>query len=274
MSTLAWIKNRHVVSALIATPILLNCAYASAEDAAPATVAPAAAQAEPESPHSFTFNLGLYSNYMFRGVALSDGPALQGGADYAHSSGFYAGTWFSNIDKEFAAGNSLEVDVYGGYAHTFDNGLGINLLGNYYWYPHNKKLDGESIDTFEVSAAISYKFLTYTYYNALTDYYGAPDSKNAEYHELKVNQKLPIGDLNFIAKVGYQDTSGLGGNQGDFAIGLNRDFALSGTGKPLEGFNAGAIFTRTFDVESQGFYTADGRDLNAAKLTFYVKRTW
>lgn len=276
MNSLAWIKNRHMVSALCAAPILFSCAYASAEEAAPVAVeAVVAAPAEPAPPYTLSFNLGLYSNYMFRGVALSDGPAVQGGIDWAHSSGFYLGTWFSNIDKEFAVGNHLEVDLYGGYAHTFENGVGVNFLGNYYWYPDNEKAAGKSIDTFEVSAAISYKFLTYTYYNALTDYYGARDSKNADYHELKVNQKLPIGDLNFMAKVGYQNTRNLTGDQGDYAIGLNRDFSLPGAGKPLEGFNVGAIFTDTFNVEDESFYiSANGRDVNERKLTFYVKRTW
>ena len=318
MNALSWITNRHVVSALCAAPILFSCAYASAEDAVPAAeavTAPAAeaapvadeptaehasrthtAPAEPVSPHTFTFNLGLYSNYMFRGVALSDGPALQGGADYAHASGFYAGTWFSNIDPDFTGhgdgfsdGNHVEVDIYGGYAHTFENGFGINFLGNYYWYPNNENSFsaaniGEKQDSFEVSAALSYKWFTYTYYNVLTDYYGAArdarvnptkDTKNADYHELKANYKLPVGDINFMAKVGYQNTRNLTGDQGDIAIGLNRDFSLPGAGKPIEGFNAGAVFTSTFDVENEAYYdSSTGRDTNESKLTFYVKRTW
>ncbi|MDP3006859.1 TorF family putative porin [Methylotenera sp.] len=164
MNSLVWIKNRHVVSALCAAPILFSCAYASAEAAAPAAVeAVAAAPAEPAPPYTLSFNLGLYSNYMFRGVALSDGPALQGGIDWVHSSGFYLGTWFSTIDPDYAVGNHQEVDLYGGYAYTFENGLGVNFMGNYYWYPENRKADGKSIDSFEVSAAISYKLLTYTY---------------------------------------------------------------------------------------------------------------
>jgi uncharacterized protein (TIGR02001 family) len=267
MKALNWITNRHVVSALCAAPMLLACAYASAED-----VAPAATEAAP--PYTLSFNLGLYSNYMFRGVALSDGPALQGGIDFAHSSGLYVGTWFSTIDPDASAQNHQEVDIYGGYAHTFENGVGVNFLGNYYWYPENQKVGTKTFDSFEASVALSYKYFTYTYFNVLTDYYGTPNSKNAEYNELKVNYPLPIGGLNFMAKVGYQDTSGAGGNQGDYAFGLSRDFSLPGAGKPIEGFNAGASFSNTFSVEDQNFYTANGRDTNDAKLTFYVKRTW
>ena len=53
------------------------------------TAAPAAAEA---SPHTLTANVGLVSSYRFRGIDQTYGkPALQGGFDYAHSSGFYAG---------------------------------------------------------------------------------------------------------------------------------------------------------------------------------------
>ena len=299
MNALNWITNRHVVSALCAAPLLLSCAYASAEEAAPvATVA--AAPAEPASPHSVTFNVGVYSEYMFRGVSKSDGPALQGGIDYAHSSGFYAGTWWSNIDKEWtghgdgsSGGNRLETDWYAGYAHTFENGFGINFLGNYYYYPDREDsfrsvaFKGDKQDSFEVSAALSYKWLTYTFYYMPTDYYGANktdntltqikrgDTDGATYNELKFNYTLPIADLNFLAKVGYQHTPGLQGSEADVAIGLSRNFSLPSAGKPIEGFSAGAYYTDTFNVKNENFYvTAKGRDVNSERVWFFVKRAW
>jgi len=60
---------------------------------------PSISQAEEAtSPHSFSYNIGLYSEYIFRGLAQTgEELALQGGADYAHDSGFYAGAWASNI---------------------------------------------------------------------------------------------------------------------------------------------------------------------------------
>ena len=266
--------NHYVLSALCAAPLLLNGAYALAEEAAPAA-AVAAAPAEPAPPYTLSFNLGLYSNYMFRGVALSDGPAVQGGIDYAHSSGLYAGTWFSTIDPLASYGNHQEIDLYAGYAHSFENGFGVNFMGNYYWYPDSAKTGiTHTADTFEASAGVSYKFLTYTYYNVLTRNYGALDSKNAEYHELKTAYKLPVGDLNLLAKVGYTNLRNQAGDQGDFTIGLNRDFVLPGSGKPIEGFNAGAYYTDTFSVDDQSFYTTTARDTNERQLTFYIKRTW
>ena len=46
-----------------------------------------------------TGNVGLTTDYVFRGISQTDEkPAIQGGLDYAHSSGAYAGVWASNVD--------------------------------------------------------------------------------------------------------------------------------------------------------------------------------
>ncbi len=309
MKALNWITNRHVVSALIAAPILFSCAYASAEETAPDAGTPPVADhlarehvaaTEPAPAYTLTYNLGLYSSYMFRGVDYSDGPALQGGIDWAHSSGFYLGTWFSNLDPYAfgkndttgTKGNHLETDFYGGYAHTFENGFGVNFLGNYYKYLEGRNsANNHKQDSFEASVALSYKWFTYTYYNMLTDYYGQDETdanfnvtgnrntKYSDYHELKANYNLPIGDIALMAKVGYQTTKNLQGDEGDWAIGLSRNFSLPTGGKPLEGFNAGATATGTFAVENQGYYTYTGangetRKANEGKLWFFVKRSW
>lgn len=298
MKTTSKFLNSKVLGALFAAPLLLSSAYAIAEEAAPAAAVEAAAPAEPTSPHSLTFNLGLYSEYMFRGTSLSDGPAIQGGIDYGHSSGFYLGTWFSNIDKEFtghgdglSGGNRSEIDVYAGWAKTFENGFGLNLLANYYYYPDREDSfsfdgsgDGNKQDTLEVSAGLTYKWLTYTFFYIPTDYYGAAksgtkngkeDTKGATYNELKFNYALPIADLNFLAKVGYQHTPNLLGSYSDVAIGLSRNFSIPSAGKPIEGFSAGGYYTDTFNVKSEAYYvTADGRDINDKTLWFFVKRTW
>ncbi len=62
--------------------------------------------------------------YIFRGISQTAGkPAVQGGFDYTHSSGFYLGTWASNVSwlEDFGAysRSSLEWDFYGGYKANF-----------------------------------------------------------------------------------------------------------------------------------------------------------
>jgi uncharacterized protein (TIGR02001 family) len=57
------------------------------------------AEEEASSDHSVSYNVWLlHSEYVFRGYTQThNDPALQGGVDYEHSSGFYLGLWASNV---------------------------------------------------------------------------------------------------------------------------------------------------------------------------------
>lgn len=65
-------------------------------------------------------NMGVFSKYVLRGITNNtenDGTTVQGGLDYIHENGFYAGYWGSNLDygnATTAAG--FENDLYVGYA--------------------------------------------------------------------------------------------------------------------------------------------------------------
>jgi len=82
------------------------------------------------SPHTITGNVGLFSEYRFRGLSQTfEKPALQGGFDYAHSSGFYAGNWNSNVSETLFSGASLEMDFYGGFKKSFgDFGMDVGAI--------------------------------------------------------------------------------------------------------------------------------------------------
>ena len=59
-----------------------------------------------------TGNATVTNNYLWRGLTqTSNNAAVQGGIDYAHDSGFYIGTWVSNVN--YAAGDvfSYEHDI-------------------------------------------------------------------------------------------------------------------------------------------------------------------
>jgi uncharacterized protein (TIGR02001 family) len=63
-----------------------------------------------------TANVGLTTDYVFRGISQSaEEPAVQGGVDFSCGR-FYFGVWGSSIDFDGAA--SAEVDIYGGFKHT------------------------------------------------------------------------------------------------------------------------------------------------------------
>jgi uncharacterized protein (TIGR02001 family) len=84
-------------------------------------------------------NVGVVSDYRFRGLSLSDrNPALQGGVDLEADMGLFAGTWASTIaDYE---GANVELDLYGGYAGSMA-GFSYRLSANAYFYPGGRNVD-------------------------------------------------------------------------------------------------------------------------------------
>ncbi len=121
-------------------------------------------------------NLGVSSNYYFRGVTQTDdSAAISGGIDYAHDSGFYVGTWMSNVD--FGGKEDVEIDGYAGFANEIgDTGLGYDLSAWYYWYPGaGGEAQGGDIDYAEVSGSLSYWWLTGT---VAYTFWGEVESEN------------------------------------------------------------------------------------------------
>jgi uncharacterized protein (TIGR02001 family) len=95
-------------------------------------------------------NVALVTDYVFRGVSLSDnGPAIQGGFDWTSANEmFYAGVWGSSLS------GGMELDLYGGWTPStgpIDWDLGV--IG--YFYP-NADDDGAEFDYAEVMAAGSF----------------------------------------------------------------------------------------------------------------------
>ncbi len=147
----------------------------------PVAVNTAQAQAKPASPHTFTGNINFVSDYRFRSISQTyKSPALQGGFDYSHSSGLYAGTWASNVSgNQFTNGNGLEWDFYGGWKKSWgDFGIDLGLL--YYWYPdaryNNVGAGGNTpsgkFNNTELYIAGSWKWFTLKYNYATSDYFG------------------------------------------------------------------------------------------------------
>ena len=94
-----------------------------------AGAAPAAAQPSVD----LSANIGLVSDYRFRGLSLSDrGPALQGGVDLEAEMGLFAGTWVSTIADY--GGAHVEVDLYAGYRGSAA-GFALTATANAYFYP-------------------------------------------------------------------------------------------------------------------------------------------
>ena len=122
-------------------------------------------------------NLSLTSNYKYRGQdqdvskVKAFKPAVQGGLDYAFGeSGWYVGNWNSSVD--WLPGNSIEMDLYGGYkfkAGEFDLDLGALT----YLCPGNT-----TGNTTELYAAGTWGPLTAKYSHTVSkDYFGWAGAK-------------------------------------------------------------------------------------------------
>lgn len=164
---------------------------------------PAVVIAAETSPHSLSANVGMYSNYVFRGISQTGGdPAVQGGLDYTHSSGFYLGTWGSNVgwieDYQGYASGNVEIDVYGG----FRGGIGktdltYDLGAIQYLYP-GKKAGAVDADTTELYAALGWKWFTakYSYYVS-DEVFGFANADGSDY--LDISASVPIGETGLTA---------------------------------------------------------------------------
>jgi uncharacterized protein (TIGR02001 family) len=130
-----------------------------------------------KSPHTLTGSVTLVSDYRFRGISQTyEGPAVQGGFDYAHASGFYLGNWNSNVASQvYTGGSGIEMDVYGGYKRAFgDVGLDVGYL--YYHYP-NAEFESaghgsQGFDSQDLYFGGSWKWVSLKYSLAVGDYFG------------------------------------------------------------------------------------------------------
>lgn len=197
-----------------------------------------AAAPAPEPTSTLSFNVGVVSDYRFRSVAqTSFKPALQGGVDFAHTSGVYVGAWASNVSwiKDYvgATDGTTEVDLYGGYKGEIAKDLSFDIGFITYQYPNNtadKVL--VNANTNEVYAALTYGIVTAKYSQSTTNFIANPNSQGSRYFELAATFDLGNG-FSLTPHVGRQTIPNQAGNAGDytdFSLALGKDFGNGLTG--------------------------------------------
>ena len=211
-------------------------------------------------------NVGLFSEYRFRGIAQTERrPALQGGIDVSHKSGFYAGNWNSNVDSALYNGANLEMDFYGGYKTTL-GAFGVDVGAIYYYYPGSGSAGRTRIDNTELYVGGSYGPASLRYYHATSDFFGASNTKGSGYLDLNLAHDLG-GGMGLVGHVGHQkvrNTPGAAGNVTDWKIGATYDY---------QGYVFGASY---IDTNRKGvfFGPVSGRDLGKAALLLSVAKTF
>ncbi|MGH8785977.1 MAG: TorF family putative porin, partial [Cupriavidus necator] len=196
-------------------------------------------------------------------------PAIQGGFDYAHESGFYVGNWNSSIswleDANPAVSAPVEMDFYGGFKNTFkvagtEFNYDLGVLEYYYPGGYNNPRPY----TTELYAGIGWGPVFLKYSHAVTNLFGFNDSKNSYYVDLTANVPLNFWDLTLNAHVGYQGVTHFSdASYTDWKIGLTKDLG--------KGFALAVAYVDTNAKES--VYTSANRGRYLGKAAAWASLT-
>lgn len=203
--------------------------------AALATSSAAFAQTAPAAAESaIAYNVGVVSEYRYRGLAQTKGdPALQGGVDYTNPNGFYLGAWASTIkwikdSGTTTAGQSakgpVELDIYGGYKFEAA-GVGFDVGYLRYEYLNNTLKNNPAYtnaNTDEIYGAATYGVATLKYSYALSDLFGNINSKGSTYWDLSATFDLGNG-YTLVPHAGRQTVKNNANSYTDIALTLNKD---------------------------------------------------
>lgn len=257
---------------LLLASLLLACgaAHAQTPPTQPAAPSSTPATAEPTPEHSFTGKVALYSEYEYRGISqTSEKPALQLNLDYAHASGFYLGTFLTNIKwlKDtaevggFSTKANLEWDIYGGYKWEFvkDWTLDVGVLR--YEYPSSKQFNPKP-NTTEIYAGVTWGAFNAKYSHSVDDTFGVPNSKNSYFLEGNIAYPIEaVKGLTITGHLGHQEFK----NNDSLSYTVWKVGAVYDFGN---GLNVGGYVKGT-DAEN-ALYTIKGKDWSKDRLVAFV----
>ena len=156
-----------------------------------------------------TGNLGLASDYRFRGISQSqNGPAVQGGVDYAHSSGLYIGNWNSSVSSQlYTNGAGVESDIYAGYKKDIYKGLTVDVGSYNYFYPNATNGKNPNFNTQELFAGLGYGPVAVKYSRSTSNYFGTQNTIGTQYYQADAKQSFEpltarLKDLSLVAHYG------------------------------------------------------------------------
>ena len=210
-------------------------------------------EAAPSTDWAVTANIGVVSEYRFRGIAQTFGqPAVQGGFDISMPLGFYVGNWNSNVASGagYPSGN-LETDLYGGWKYGFNEDFGMDTGVIFYLYPGSKgstatgpfqTADGAGyagpnsgmVNNFEYYIGGNWKTLSLKEYISFSDYFSqvsptGGSTAGSSYTDLTGTQDLgfisdSLSTWGVVGHVGYMAVSNYtAANYVDWKLGITKD---------------------------------------------------
>ncbi|HEX4859405.1 MAG TPA: TorF family putative porin [Usitatibacteraceae bacterium] len=266
----------------IAKPMALAALLAASLAGTQAFAQSAPAAAAPATPeHTLVPKISVYSEYEYRGISqTSEKPALQFNLDYSHSSGFYLGTFISNIKwlKDYKSigavsdSAAVEIDLFGGYKFEVVKDVTLDLGYLHYEYPSAKGLSGlPKPNTDEIYVGLSYDAWNVKYSYSTGDTFGVPKSKGTTFLELNFAKEI-APKLTLTAQIAQQKY------KGNFA-GFDNDKELTysvykaGLAYDLgDGWTVGGYAKDTNAKEAN--YTVKGKDWSKGRLVAFVSKSF
>ncbi len=192
-----------------------------------------------------TFNAAVTSDYRYRGISQTRlQPALQGGADYVHATGWYVGAWASTIKWIEDAGGKgkVELDLYAGKRGEVAPGVSYDAGVLRYLYAGNElgKVTGfANADTTEIYGQLGYGPAYIKYSHATTNLFGFVDSENSGYLDIGANIDAGKG-VTLQLHAGRQRVAhNRASSYIDWKIGASRPFGPATATLAVIGSNAG-----------------------------------
>jgi uncharacterized protein (TIGR02001 family) len=229
-----------------------------------------------DSPHTIGFNVGVTTDYIFRGISQSQhDPAISGGVDYSHASGLYAGAWLSTqkwVETGPKSDSDFELDIYGGYKGTAgDIGYDVGLIR--YSYDGDKVAGWATPNTTEAYLGISWKMLSLKYSHTISDYFVAwtgttlaDKTRGSNYLELNATHDLGDG-WGLLGHVGHQKVKHDDFNNAsytDWKVGVTKDV----------GFGVATLAYSDTDGDGDVAYRWSGEDVAKGVLALSFSKSF
>jgi uncharacterized protein (TIGR02001 family) len=196
------------------------------------------AASQPALASDFTANIGMMSDYIFRGVKQNTSASAFGGLDFEHDSGLYVGTWAAEV------GDGIEYDLYAGFSGSvgdFSYGIGytgyfytddfddtyqeINLTAGYsllsleYSIGRYDNFDGPTLDYGFFAATLEWQGLYATYGTFNDDFDGS-------YGEVGYNTEFAGFDLGLAVIYSDSDLAPAGSSETSMMFTIGKTFDL------------------------------------------------
>ena len=192
-----------------------------------------------------TFNAAVTSDYRYRGISQTRlQPALQGGIDYVHPTGWYLGAWASTIKwiEDAGGDGKVELDLYSGKRGEFAAGLSYDVGVLRYLYAGNElgKVSGfANADTTEIYGQLGYGPAYIKYSHATTKLFGFTNSDNSGY--LDIGASIDAGKgVTVQLHAGRQRVANNGASSyTDWKIAAARAYGAATVTLAVTGTNAG-----------------------------------